>query len=513
MPTLSTPSADQGNDMPHIDSLASDRASAATEVQWTSRSLRGVTGWACRWLDLLILQTGFFGTLVWNYFQQSELPFSQFFQLRVSLRNLLIAVGCVAIWRALLRVSGVYDLERIASFRNYALRVVAATACCSVVVGLFEHAFRPQSLAKQITLVFWIVTLLAMSCSRALLLYFDRSIRPHLRAKRNLVIVGSGSRAVDVYNDMKANRDLDYNLVGYVDSDPVAGFVAPDQIIGPIDQLESILMHGEIDEVVIALPMKSQYQTIADTIATCERVGVQSQYFTHHFGGAVTKKRRNAGGAFSNRTGRMVLETVHLDGRRFIKRFVDFAGALFGILALSPLLLATALAVKLTSPGPIIFRQQRYGFGKRKFSMLKFRSMVIDAEARQKELEHLNELDGPAFKIANDPRVTPIGNFIRKMSIDELPQLFNVLLGDMSLVGPRPMPLRDVSRFSEAWLMRRFSVKPGLTCLWQASGRSNLDFDRWIELDLEYIDNWSMSLDFEILFRTVPAVLKGRGAS
>ncbi len=482
---------------------------AGNETQWTSRSLRGVTGWACRWLDLLILQTAFLGMLVWNYSQQSTIPFAQFFQLRVSLRNLLIAVVCVAIWRSILRLAGIYALNRITSLRGYLLRVLIASAFCSILVGLFEHACHPGTSSKKITLLFWMATLTAMACSRAFLLYFDRSIRPHLRSKRNLVIVGSGSRAVDVYTEMKANRDLDYNLIGYVDSDPVSGFISPEQIIGPIDQLESILMHQEIDEVVIALPMKSQYQTIADTIATCERVGVQSQYFTHHFGGSVTKKRRNTGGS----TGRMVLETVHHDSRRFVKRAVDFAGALFGILALSPLLLATAIAVKLTSPGPIIFRQQRYGFGKRKFSMLKFRSMVVDAEARQKELEHLNELAGPAFKIARDPRVTPIGHFIRKFSIDELPQLFNVLFGDMSLVGPRPMPLRDVSRFSEAWLMRRFSVKPGLTCLWQASGRSNLDFDRWIELDLEYIDNWSMALDFEILFKTVPAVLKGRGAS
>ncbi len=508
IPTLAPPDAqEKETSMQRAASTLSDIPAAVKS--WEPRSLRGITGWACRWLDLLILQAGFVGTAVWHYWTQSELQFSQFFQMRISLRNLFIVVACFTIWRTILRGSGLYSLDRITSLRSYAVRLLAATACSSLLVGLFEHAFRPDALAKKITFIFWIVSLAAMTASRTVLLYFDRSIRPHLRAKRNLVIVGSGSRAVDVYNEMKSNRDLDYNLVGYVDSDPVDGYVTADQIIGPINQLEDILMHQEIDEVVIALPMKSQYQTIADTIATCERVGVQSQYFTHHFGGAVTKKRRAEG----RKSGRMVLETVHLDSRRFIKRFVDFFGALFGIILLSPLLIATALAVKLTSPGPIIFRQQRYGFGKRKFSMLKFRSMVIDAEARQKELEHLNELAGPAFKIANDPRVTPIGNFIRKMSIDELPQLFNVLLGDMSLVGPRPMPLRDVSRFSEAWLMRRFSVKPGLTCLWQASGRSNLDFDRWIELDLEYIDNWSMALDFEILFRTVPAVLKGRGAS
>ncbi len=509
LPTLA--SEEKETSMQRAASTLSDIPGAAKP--WEPRTLRGITGWACRWSDLLILEIAFAGTVIWHFLQQRELDFTEFFQLRVSLRNVLLAIACVAIWRAILRGTGLYELQRIASLRGYILRWMTAIAGCSLLVGLFEHAFRPGASASRITLCYAAASLLATAASRTLLLTFDKSIRPHLREKRNLLIVGTGSRAVDVYTEMRANRDLDYTLVGYLDSDPQPGFVEPAQVIGATEQLEDILMHQVIDEVVIALPMKSQYQTIADTIATCEKLGVQSQYFTHHFGGTVTKKRRATGPSTGNKSGRMVLETVHLDGRLFVKRFVDFTGALFGILLLSPLLLATALAVKLTSPGPIIFRQQRYGFGKRKFYMLKFRSMVIDAEARQKELEHLNELAGPAFKIANDPRVTPIGNFIRKMSIDELPQLFNVLKGDMSLVGPRPMPLRDVSRFSEAWLMRRFSVKPGLTCLWQASGRSNLDFDRWIELDLEYIDNWSMALDFEILFKTVPAVLKGRGAS
>jgi lipopolysaccharide/colanic/teichoic acid biosynthesis glycosyltransferase len=139
--------------------------------------------------------------------------------------------------------------------------------------------------------------------------------------------------------------------------------------------------------------------------------------------------------------------------------------------------------------------------------------MVVDAEKKQAQVEHLNETDGPAFKVKNDPRVTRVGAFMRKLSIDELPQLFNVLMGSMSLVGPRPLPVRDVSRFSEAWLMRRFSVPPGLTCLWQITGRSDTTFDRWVELDLQYIDNWSLGLDARILFLTVPAVLKGRGAS
>ncbi len=178
----------------------------------------------------------------------------------------------------------------------------------------------------------------------------------------------------------------------------------------------------------------------------------------------------------------------------------------------SPVMLAAALAVRFTSAGPVFFVQQRYGRHRQRFRMFKFRSMVVDAEKRQTALEGKNEAQGPVFKLKSDPRVTKVGAFLRKTSIDELPQLFNVLTGQMSLVGPRPLPLRDVSRFEEAWLLRRFSVRPGLTCLWQVNGRSNTSFDDWIRQDLTYIDQWSISLDLKILFMTIPAVLRGSGA-
>jgi len=182
------------------------------------------------------------------------------------------------------------------------------------------------------------------------------------------------------------------------------------------------------------------------------------------------------------------------------------------MIVLAPLFLAIALAIKLTSKGPVFFAQQRYGLNKRLFWMYKFRTMVQNAEALQAGLERQNEAQGPVFKIARDPRVTRVGAVLRKLSFDELPQLWNVVRGEMALVGPRPLPMRDVGLFAEGWLMRRFSMRPGLTCLWQISGRSDLDFDRWVALDLAYIDNWSLRLDAKILLQTIPAVLKGTGA-
>jgi len=201
------------------------------------------------------------------------------------------------------------------------------------------------------------------------------------------------------------------------------------------------------------------------------------------------------------------------DGRLIVKRLIDIAGSVVALIVFAPLLVLTAIAIKLTSPGPVIFTQERLGLNKRRFRMYKFRTMVADAEACQAAFEHLNEATGPVFKIRNDPRITPLGRFLRKSSIDELPQFVNVLRGEMSLVGPRPLPVRDVTRFSEATGMRRFSMRPGITCLWQVQGRSQLSFQEWMGLDLEYIDQWSLALDLLILAKTVPAVVRGVGAT
>jgi exopolysaccharide biosynthesis polyprenyl glycosylphosphotransferase len=204
---------------------------------------------------------------------------------------------------------------------------------------------------------------------------------------------------------------------------------------------------------------------------------------------------------------------VHEDYRIVLKRALDLIFSSSLLCALAPLILAIALAVKITSKGPVFFVQERYGHNRRRFLIYKFRSMVADAEALMTKVEDLNEAQGPIFKIRRDPRITKVGRILRKSSLDELPQLFNVLKGDMSLVGPRPMSVRDVHRFSESSLMRRFSVVPGITGLWQVSGRCNTDFDTWIRLDLQYIDHWSLGLDLRILLRTVPTVLTGRGAA
>ena len=281
--------------------------------------------------------------------------------------------------------------------------------------------------------------------------------------------------------------------------------------LGSLDTLEAILVRHHVDEVHVGLPVKSHYPQIQETIRVCERIGVKAVYGADIFG---TERARVRVDRASSPTPRVELHVVAEGIPVVIKRALDVLGAAVALIVFSPLMLVTAAAIKLTSRGPLIFTQERFGLNRSRFRLLKFRTMVQDAGRLQASLEALNEVQsGPMFKMARDPRVTPLGRWLRRTSIDELPQLFNVLVGTMSLVGPRPLPLRDVARFTRTADMRRFSVRPGLTGLWQVSGRSALGSDAWITLDLHYIDHWSLALDFTTLARTIPAVLRGTGAA
>jgi exopolysaccharide biosynthesis polyprenyl glycosylphosphotransferase len=351
-----------------------------------------------------------------------------------------------------------------------------------------------------------------MEVSYAFLLFmtwlFSEHLIPLITVPKIALIVGTGSRGRALKRDLAfGNR---YQVIGMIDdeyrgTDPVA-----DGYLGPISDLRSLLKERPVEQVLIALPIGSMYDTIQKIIRTCEIVGVDSSYMSDLFETRLARRHDERRAEHAHLT---VLTAHRPEFRRWIKTLFDFCFAAILLILLAPLLIVIALAVKLTSPGPVFFSQLRYGQHRKRFPMYKFRTMVVDAEARQAELEKLNEAEGPVFKIKKDPRITSIGGLLRKMSLDELPQLINVLRGEMSLVGPRPLPLRDVGKFEESWLLRRFSVKPGLTCLWQVNGRSNTSFTEWIRLDLEYIDRWSLSLDFKILIMTLPAVLKGRGAS
>jgi exopolysaccharide biosynthesis polyprenyl glycosylphosphotransferase len=276
-----------------------------------------------------------------------------------------------------------------------------------------------------------------------------------------------------------------------------------------VQQLAQMLHEHSANGVIISA-RHTYFEQVENAIKTCELEGIEAWLVADFFGTQISRAR------FDELLGHPLLvfrTTPETSWQGIAKQLMDFTGALFLLIALSWLFVILAILIKLTSPGPVFFRQQRSGLNGSPFTLYKFRTMGTNAEQLKHELEAMNEMSGPVFKVTNDPRVTPVGKFLRKYSLDELPQLYNVLRTEMSLVGPRPLPVDEVKRFDNLAHRRRLSVKPGLTCLWQISGRNQIsDFKDWVRLDLEYIDNWSLWLDFKILIRTIPAVLIGTGA-
>ena len=279
------------------------------------------------------------------------------------------------------------------------------------------------------------------------------------------------------------------------------------RVLGTLTDLPRILQRRIIDDVFFIVP-RVWLDRMQTSIAACETLGVTTHVAADLFNLNIAKARHAEMEGFPFLT---FETTMAREWQLLFKRIVDIAVSFFGLIVLLPIFLLVALLIKLTSPGPIFFKQRRMGINGRIFTLFKFRSMYQDAQRKLSEVKHLNEMEGPVFKIKDDPRITRLGRFLRRTSIDELPQLFNVLVGQMSLVGPRP-PLPSEVKQYEVWQRRRLSMRPGITCLWQVSGRSEIDFDKWMELDLEYIDNWSLRLDFILLVRTIVVVLFGIGA-
>jgi exopolysaccharide biosynthesis polyprenyl glycosylphosphotransferase len=327
-----------------------------------------------------------------------------------------------------------------------------------------------------------------------------------------MLIVGTNSRAIVFARKIGAMPTLGYRLLGFVDQEwaGIAEFrtTGYPQVCG-FDSLPEFIRKRVVDEVVIALPMKSMYYPASRIAALCQEQGITVRLLPNFFN---LRPERSRAERFDDLSVITLCSNSTESWQHLTKRILDIAVSFACIIIFAPLFPFAALLIKLSSPGPVFFIQERVGLNKRQFRMFKFRTMVQDAEQRIAEIEEYNEVSGPVFKIKNDPRVTSVGRILRATSIDELPQLFSVFKGDMSLVGPRPLPVRDYERFNQDWQRRRFSVRPGITCLWQINGRSSIPCDKWMELDMQYIDRWSLWLDFTILAKTVPAVLKRTGA-
>jgi exopolysaccharide biosynthesis polyprenyl glycosylphosphotransferase len=422
---------------------------------------------------------------------------------QLTLLDLILLAALALCWRL---IAGSKMASGSNLFRKQLVGNLLAAPSCAVLV--FAEGCTHTSPAHSLCLSIYF--LLAASTSSVLLLSATCVVRwamlAFVVAKREVILVGSGPRAQELFAQLMESPA--HVVIGIVDDEFTGTPEMRSLYVGGIDELERILKDQPIQIVYCSLPVKTMYSKAQRAISICEKIGVEVRHSARLFTTEIAQvdAQGSAHGMYA------ILRMVRQGSRDYVKRAIDVIGASILIVLTAPVMAAAAIAIKLTSPGPIFFSQERYGMDRRRFRIHKLRTMVIDAEGLQKKYEAMNELAGPVFKIRCDPRITKVGRFLRSTSIDELPQLWNVFKGDMSLVGPRPLAVRDVRLIDDSRHLRRFSVKPGITCLWQIGGRNATDFETWIRQDLDYIDRWSLLLDFRILLYTVPAVFGRRGA-
>lgn len=421
----------------------------------------------------------------------------------------------IAIWVAIFDYFIRYKADRLVAFSAQLLNLAKATTLASFTLIFISVVFSVRGLNTFNILLFFVVVTAIGIASRLVLRGLLLSARRSGYNYRFLLVVGANERARQITARLEQKPELGYKIVGFVSETSEALEEWKDaphgewRNLGLIDNLRDILIGERVDEIIVCLPVEARFSDIAAIIKHARDLGIVVRLIPEFEDGYFCKnlyiEEFEGNYVVTLFREQMLLQLL-------LKRLLDASLSLVILLILSPLLLLVAILIKLTSPGPVLFVQTRVGMNQRQFNLYKFRSMVANAEERKSALLHLNERDGPAFKIENDPRITPLGRFLRKTSIDELPQLFNVLTGQMSLVGPRPPLPEEVEKYE--WLFRkRLSVKPGITCIWQISGRNSVSFERWMEMDHEYIENWSVWMDLQILVKTIPAVLFSRGAS
>jgi len=413
------------------------------------------------------------------------------------------------VWISLLNFQGLYDSFRTKKFAEMSWIIVKTGIFAGLIIGTLIFILKFTYVSRIFVFFFSAISVCLLSLEKAILIQGFRHAHLTENSYDHVLVVGTGKRAEKFVQMVKQHPEWGIKIVGLVDNEPdkIAKKVSETEVIGLLKDIPDILHKKVIDEVVFVVP-RLWLSRIEESILSCEKEGVKVSVAVDLFNFNIGRVRATDLGGIPL----MRLETTLGEPwQLFIKRTYDIIVSLAALIFMWPVLLLAALAIKLTSPGPIFFGQERTGMHGRKFMLLKFRSMVPGAEQMRDELLALNEMDGPVFKIRNDPRITKVGKFLRKASLDELPQLINVLKGDMSLVGPRPPIPGEVSNY-EAWQRRRLSMRPGITCFWQIRGRNEIGFERWMKLDLEYIDNWSLGLDFKILLKTIPVVFFGFGA-
>ena len=397
----------------------------------------------------------------------------------------------------LLQSQGFYSRPGVVSRKRIAWQLFWGCALTTGFLVLVLFLTREQ-LARSVFILFGPISFVLVFFKEELTRRWMETKLGQAQFRRRLILVGTPEDTLRLRADLMRNARYDVEILGELDLN-----------MHRVGRLAEMLHEYSANGVVVS-GTHTYFGEIEEAIQACELEGVELWLLADFFKTQISQTTLDD---FYGRPMLVFRSAPEASWQGLAKQVMDFSGALILLLLAAGPMLIVALLIKLTSKGPVLFKQQRSGLNGRPFTMLKFRSMVTDAEQLQHELQALNEMSGPVFKIANDPRITGIGRFIRRYSIDELPQLINVVCGEMSLVGPRPLPVHEVKRFDDLSHRRRLSVKPGLTCLWQISGRNEMkDFKEWVRLDLEYIDNWSLWLDLKILVRTIPVVFMGTGA-
>ncbi|MCB9780147.1 MAG: sugar transferase [Alphaproteobacteria bacterium] len=420
-----------------------------------------------------------------------------------------LIVLVLPVWLFCLHRARTYDDLRRIRLDVLLLRIARASGVAGLVlIGITFAGQLGDQLSRTVLIGFTVLVVGPVFLGRVAVIRWLRA-RLAAVAEHNILIVGSGDDIGPLIEILRRHRQWGTRVYGIVhagDGEPVR--IGDTPVLGTIDELPRVLERHHVDEVMLTGGGLS-VDTLRFAADSCEEVGVRFSMDANFLGLSISKAQLSDLDGFHVLTFSATPEDAEALA---VKRMMDVLLAGAALLALAPVFLATALAIKLEDGGPVFFGQERSGLFGRPFTMWKFRSMVPDAEKLKEQLTAGNEMDGPVFKMKQDPRITRVGRFIRKTSIDELPQFWNVVSGEMSLVGPRPPLPREVEQYKR-WQRRRLSMRPGITCIWQVSGRNNIDFDTWMKLDLQYIDNWSLFLDVRLLARTVPVVLLGTGAS
>jgi exopolysaccharide biosynthesis polyprenyl glycosylphosphotransferase len=455
--------------------------------------------------DLLVVAAAFF----LGYFLRDPLVCPQ------ALRSCIwLLPATVFIWGILLYSFGIYDSFRTKTSTEFIMLVLRIAfigfIALSGLIYIFKDFFSLHWVSRSLISFIFVYAAGLLLLEKILLMNLFRFYRKKGLNFRILLVVGTGTRAERFIELVRNHAEWGLRIHGLVDEDAsrVGQVIKSSKVIGSFDDFSNIIHNNVIDQVVFIVP-RSWMHKIENLVYLCEEEGVRVSLALDFFNFKISHAKQTDLFGFPLITFESTPDKMwHL----LFKRLFDIAVSGLGILVLSPFFLAIALVIKFNSPGGVFFRQKRVGLNGRVFTLFKFRTMVKGAEEKLGDLLHRNEMNGPVFKMRNDPRLTSVGGFLRKSSLDEFPQLWNVFKGNMSLIGPRPPLPTEVSKY-QPWQRRRLSMRPGITCLWQANGRNKIvDFDQWMRLDLEYIDNWSIWLDIKILFKTIPVVLTGSGA-